>query len=487
MGTVKQPSIAIVGAGMSGILMAVKLIRSGRTNFTIFEKANNVGGTWRDNRYPGVACDAASFSYCYAFEPNPNWTHRFSSGKEIQRYFENVANKYQLDKWIQYNTTVSKAEYLDGQWLVTTQSAGGEAVNHFDILVTATGPLHKKKYPKIPGIDSFKGAMFHTADWDDDYPLSGKRVAVIGTGASAVQLTGAIAGQVKHLTVFQRTPQWVIPVANRAYSNVSIALKVRFPVLGRITRAFYLWLSKQAAKASIKDGWRRKLIQKTCERELKRAIKCPELRAKLTPSDLAMCKRLVMSDTYFAALNRNNVDVVTDAIKCITETGVKTEDGKLHALDLIVLATGFHPNYWGIEDVIGNDGKHLHQAWNNGTLRTFNSIALPGFPNYFMLIGPNSPITNLPLIEIANAGIDYILQCIEKIEQGELQSISAKQSVADNFNEKINHSFADTIWLSGCNSWYLNDEGLPITWPWAPEKYLAALKILDLNDYDIDV
>lgn len=482
-----QPNICIVGAGMSGILMAVKLIRSGRTNFTIFEKAKKVGGTWRENRYPGVACDVASFSYCYEFEPNPNWTHRFSGGGEIQQYFEGVAKKYNLDQWIQYETEVSKAEYINGEWVVTTQSGEGEAVANFDIFVAATGPLNKKKYPDIPGIDDFKGAMFHTADWGDDYELSDKRAAVIGTGSSAVQLTGAIAELVKHFTVFQRTPQWVVTTPNPAYSDFAIKLKHTFPALGRMTRAFYLWVGDQFGKAALKDGLRRKFVQKACEWGLKFAIKDDELRAKVTPTDLAMCRRMIMSSTYFPALNRDNVDVVTDSIECITENGVKTVDGKVHELDLIVLATGFYPNYWGIQDVIGENGKHLDEAWDDGKLRTFNSITLPGFPNYFMLIGPNSPITNLSLVEISDIGIDYIFQCIEKIEQGELKSISVKQSVADEFNEKVNGSFEGTIWISGCNSWYLDDDGLPVTWPWAPADYRSALKVLDLNDYDVAV
>ncbi|NRB42529.1 MAG: NAD(P)/FAD-dependent oxidoreductase [Pseudomonadales bacterium] len=429
----------------------------------------------------------ASFSYCYEFEPNPNWTQRFSGGGEIQQYFEGVAKKYNLDKWIQFDTEVSKAEYVNGEWLVSTQSAEGEKTTHFDIFVAATGPLHKKKYPEIPGMDDFKGAMFHTADWDDDYELSDKRAAVIGSGSSAVQLTGAIAELVKHFTVFQRTPQWVVTMSNPAYSDFSIKLKNTFPALGRMTRAFYLWMGEQYGRAALKDGLRRKIVQKICEWGLKWAIKDPELRAKATPTDLAMCRRMIMSTNYFSALNQDNVDVVTVAIECITETGVKTVDGKVHELDLIVLATGFHPNYWGIQDVIGENGKLLDEAWSDGKLRTFNSIALPGFPNYFMLIGPNSPITNLSLVEVSDIGIDYIFQCIEKIELGELKSISAKQSVTDAFNEKVNSSFDGTIWISGCNSWYLDDEGVPVTWPWAPAEYQSALKVLDLNDYDVTV
>ena len=487
MAVYNQPNICIVGAGMSGILMAIKLIRSGRTNFTVFEKAKKVGGTWRENRYPGVACDVASFSYCYKFEPNPNWTRRYSGGAEIQKYFEGVAKKYNLDQWIQFNTEVRKAEYINGEWLVSTQSAEGEKITHFDIFVAATGPLHKKKYPEIPGMDDFKGAMFHTADWDDDYELSDKRAAVIGSGSSAVQLTGAIAELVKHFTVFQRTPQWVVTMSNPAYSDFTIKLKNTFPALGRMTRAFHLWMGEQLGKAALKDGLRRKFVQNSCEWGLKLAIKDPELRAKTTPTDLALCRRMIMSTNYFSTLKKDNVEVVTDAIECITETGVKTVDGKEHELDLIVLATGFHPNYWGIQNVIGENGKHLDEAWSDGKLRTFNSIALPGFPNYFMLIGPNSPITNLSLVEVSDIGIDYIFQCIEKIERGELKSISAKQSVTDAFNEKVNSSFEDTIWISGCNSWYLDDEGLPVTWPWAPAEYVSALKVLDLNDYDVTV
>jgi cation diffusion facilitator CzcD-associated flavoprotein CzcO len=368
---------------------------------------------------------------------------------------------------------------------VSTRSETGEKTQAFDIFVAATGPLNKKKYPDIKGLNDFKGKVFHTADWDDDYELAGKRAAVIGTGSSAVQLTGAIAEMVKHFTVFQRTPQWVITTPNPAYSDLHIRLKNAFPILGRMTRAFYLWVGDQFGKAALKDGLRRKFVQKACELGLKFAIKDPELRAKVTPTDLAMCRRMIMSGTYFPALNRDNVDVVTDSIDCITEQGVKTVDGKVHELDLLVLATGFYPNYWGIKDVIGENGKHLDESWENERLRTFNSITVPGFPNYFMLIGPNSPITNLSLVEISDIGIDYIFQCIERIEAGELKSISPKQSVADDFNDRVNNSFDGTIWISGCNSWYLDDDGLPVTWPWAPAEYRSALKVLDLEHYDV--
>ena len=485
----KQPTVCIIGAGMSGMLMAIKLIKSGRTNFTIYEKTAKVGGTWRENRYPGVACDVASFSYCYDFEPNPNWTHRFSGGGEIQQYFEGVAKKYNLDQWIQYETEVTNAAYVDGQWQVSSKVEGEleETIEQFDVFVAATGPLHKKKYPDIKGIKNFKGAMFHTADWDDNYVLKGKRAAVIGTGSSAVQLTGAIAKLVKHFTVFQRTPQWVVTTPNPAYSNFNVKLKNSFPILGRMTRAFYLWVGDEFGKASLKDGLRRKFVQIACELGLKYAIRDPELRAKVTPTDLAMCRRMIMSDTYFPALNRDNVDVVTESIDCINENGVLTKDGQQHELDLIVLATGFYPNYWGIKQVVGENGKCLDEAWDKEKLRTYYSITVPGFPNYFMLIGPFSPITNLSLVEISDIGVDYVIQCIEKIEAGELKSISPKQSKTDAFNDRLNNSFDGTIWITGCNSWYLDGDGMPQTWPWAPAEFRNALKKLDLNDYNVVV
>lgn len=476
----KTPRIAIIGAGMSGMLMAIKLKNAGIDNFTIFEKASKVGGTWRENRYPGVACDVASFSYCYAFEPNPDWTHRFSPGPEIQQYFERVAVKYDLLRFIRFNTVVTDAVFADGQWHITTDGGDSET---YDLVVAATGPLRERKYPDIAGLADFAGHCFHTADWDDELDLAGKRIGIIGTGSSAVQAVAPLAEKAAHLTVFQRTAQWVMPTPNPVYSAFNRFLKRRIPLIGWITRKFYDWIGEQFGRAALHDGWRRKLIGWACRQNLA-SVKDPVLREKLTPHDEPMCRRMIVSETFYPAMQRPNVALVTEGIERIEADGIRSRDGQLHKLDVLVLATGFYPNAWGIKNVTGVDGQRLDQVWQAGT-RTYRSITLPGFPNYFMLIGPNSPITNLSLIDIADIGVDYIMQCIGKIQAGEFNTLMPRADVTAAFNEELRSAFGGTVWITGCNSWYLDADGVPATWPWVPARYRDDLKTVQLEDYQL--
>ena len=482
------PRVCIVGAGMSGILMAIKLLEQGFNNFVIYEKANCVAGTWRQNRYPGVACDVASFTYCYSFEPNPNWSHRFSPGNEIRDYFERVVDKYNVRPYIQFNTEVTKAEYKNSQWHVESsdcqdkQSKANRSDN-FDIYIAATGPLNNPNYPNIKGLDDFKGACFHTADWDDDYDYSEKRVGIIGTGSSAVQTVEPISSTAKKLTIFQRTAQWVVYTENPRYSVRAIKLKHKFPVLGRLTRSFFHWMGEQFGQAALHDGFRRKLVFKACAASLNK-IKDLELRKKLTPDYLPMCRRMIMSGSFHQAVQRSNVSVETTSIDHITPEGIKTTDGKLHELDLLILATGFYFNVNNVKHIIGLDGQSLQDYWQNG-IKTYRSITVPGFPNYFMLIGPTSPITNLSLIEIAEIGVSYVMQAINQMNENKLVAITPKASVTDQLSETLRAAFGDTIWTSGCSSWYLDNEGIPATWPWSPAEYHRQLSKPDFDEYDL--
>jgi cation diffusion facilitator CzcD-associated flavoprotein CzcO len=274
-----EPRVCIVGAGMSGILMGIKLLEAGIHNFVIFEKSNAVSGTWRQNRYPGVACDVASFTYCYSFEPNLDWSHRFSPGPEIRAYFERVVEKYGVRPYIRFNTEVTNASFEGTQWRVNS-SDGKEEL--FDLYVAASGPLNNIHYPKIKGLEDFKGTLCHTADWADDYDYTDKRVGIIGTGSSSVQSIDPLSAKARHLTIFQRTPQWVIKTANIAYSPLAIKLKHIFPVLGELTRWFYSWIGDQFGLAALKDGFRRKLVFKGCYQALD-SIKDEALRKNLRP------------------------------------------------------------------------------------------------------------------------------------------------------------------------------------------------------------
>lgn len=475
-----DPRICIVGAGMSGILMAIKLLEQGIDNFVIFEKSNWVAGTWRQNRYPGVACDVASFTYSYSFEPNPDWSHRFSPGPEIRAYFERVVDKYGVRPFIRFNTEVTKSCYVDGQWQVSTDD-GQEQL--FDVYVAATGPLNNLHYPDIKGLKDFAGTCCHTADWADDFDYSGKRVGIIGTGSSSIQSIEPLSTKAEHLTIFQRTPQWVMATDNPEYSARTIKLKYKFPVLGRLTRWLYSWLGEQFGHAALKDGLRRKLVFKACYHALN-TVKDPELRKKLTPDYLPMCRRMIMSGTFHKAVQRPNVLLETNTIDCVTRDGVRMVDGSEHKLDFLILATGFFFNVQNVKQVTGVDGQSLADYWQAG-IKNYRSITVPGFPNYFILIGPNSPIANLSLIEIAEIGVDYVVQCIEMIRRKEVLTLAPKHTATDAFTKKLRNAFDGTIWTSGCSSWYLDEQGIPSTWPWPPSDYRRQLSTPNLSDYDV--
>lgn len=474
------PRICIIGAGMSGMLMAIKLKKRGIHDVVIYEKSIKVGGTWRENRYPGVACDVASFSYCYAFEPNPDWSRRFSPGPEIQRYFERTAEKYGLLPHIRFSTTVTRAVFRDHQWYIETDKGEQEI---FDLVVAATGPLRERKYPDIAGLQDFAGDCFHTADWNDALDLRDKRVGVIGTGSSSVQMIAPLSEQAAQVTIFQRTAQWVMPTPNPYYSDFARWSKRKIPLLGWMTRKFYDWVGEQFGRAALYDGWRRRLVGWACRNHLA-SIKDPVLREKLTPSDEPMCKRMIVSDTFYEAMQKPHVHLVTDNIERIVPEGIKTKDGKVHPLDVLVLATGFYPNVWGVADTTGIDGKKLDDVWRQG-IRTYRSMSVPGFPNYFFLIGPNSPITNLSLIDIADIGVDYVMQAVDDIAAGKYKSLAPKADVVADFTEAMKAAFSETVWVSGCNSWYLDADGVPATWPWLPSRFREELKTLDLSDYDV--
>ncbi len=340
--------ICIIGAGMSGLLMGIRLQKAGK-RFRIYEKAASVGGTWRENTYPGLTCDVPSFFYSYSFEPNLDWTHRFSPGSEIRDYFERVAERYELLKQISFGQTVTSARYEDGSWAIET--SGGEQVRA-DVLIDATGPLHIKNSPEIPGLESFEGATFHSADWDHRVDLEGKRIGVVGNGSSGVQMMAPLSKVASHLTLFQRTAQWIFPVGNKVYSERERSWTRRLPILATLRRAFYKRLFDLASVGVTEAGYWRRRMAKGCREHLER-VKDPELRRKLTPDYEPGCKRLILATSFYPTLEKENVELVTEGIDRIEPRGIVTNDGQLHELDVLVLATGFRPHEWGITHVVG--------------------------------------------------------------------------------------------------------------------------------------
>ncbi len=474
----RQLETCIVGAGMSGLLMAIRLKKAGRP-FQIIEKAHSVGGTWRENRYPGLTCDVPSFFYSYSFEPNPDWTHRFSPGPEIRAYFERVAEKYGLLEHVRFGETISAARYEGGAWSIET--GRGDRIRA-EVLVDATGPLHIKNYPEIPGMDDFEGALFHSADWDDELDLRGKRIAVIGNGSTGVQMMKPLAEQASELTLFQRTAQWIFPVGNQRYSESQRRWTRRLPILGWLTRQFYKRLFDLASVGVTQDGYWRRRMKKGCEEHLA-SVRDPELRAKLTPDYEPGCKRLILNRDFYRVLERDHVHLVTGRIDRIEPRGVVTADGRLHELDVIVLATGFRAHDWGIDNVVGAEGLSLAEAWASGP-RTYRSITMPGFPNFFMLVGPNSPIGNISIIDVSETQTRYVLDCIRRIEKAEGRALAPKPEAAERFQAELREAMKGTVWITGCNSWYLDPDGIPTLWPWSAAQFHRVMRRPEFGDFD---
>ena len=478
----RSPKVAIIGAGMSGLCMAVKLQDAGIDSYTIFEKADDVGGTWRDNTYPGLTCDVPSRYYSYSFRPNPNWTHLLPPGPEIQAYFQQVADERAIRPHIRFGADVSRAEYDDGKWRLTTD-AGEET---FDVLVTATGVLRIPRYPEIAGRETFAGPAFHSSRWDHSVALPDKRIGVLGSGSTGVQIVAELGGNVRELKLFQRTAQWVCPMPNVRYSLLTRTALGRWPKLNRLPYLFWGWYVRYFfGRAPIRPGMQRTLYTLLSRWNLRFSVRDPQLRAKLTPKDLPMCKRMIFAGHFYRSVQRPGVEVITDAIDHIEPRGVVTADGTLHELDMLVYATGFDARaYVRPLTVIGEGGRTLDEAWADGPT-AYRSVAVPGFPNLFMLMGPHSPIGNQSLIPIAEDQADYAMWWINKIREGVVHAAAPTEAATKEYNESMKAAMPQTIWLSGCNSWYLGKDGLPELFPWTPETHRELLRRPEPADFDI--
>ncbi|MFE3255174.1 flavin-containing monooxygenase [Nocardia sp. NPDC059091] len=477
------PRIAIVGAGISGICMAVALQRAGFTDFTLYEKADEYGGTWRDNSYPGLVCDVPSRYYQFRFAMNPEWSHLYSAGPEIKDYLVGVAREHGLHRRTRFGTEVTGAVFDGDGWQLTTSDGVTQRV---DFVLCATGFLHHPSRPDIPGLDEFGGPVMHSARWRHDVALTGKRVGVIGTGSTGTQLVSALAGTVPEVVLFQRTPQWILPTVNRSYTRVSKRLYSMIPALG----ALPYWFNRAAfavfSQGLVHPGRVRRFIQWVVERNL-RSVKDPELRRKLTPDYQAMCKRLVVSDRFYQAVQRPDVTLVTEGIDHVEKRGVVTTDSRLHELDILVLATGFDSHaFMRPMAITGLGGRTLDQAWEQGP-RAFEGVMMPDFPNLFMLVGPHSPFANHPLTAVAEAQSARIVGWLRRWQAGEFATVAPTRAATDRYNARMRAAAPSTVWTTGCTSWYLGRDGLPELWPWTPGRYEKLIRSApDPVDYDLN-
>ncbi|MFP6584706.1 MAG: NAD(P)/FAD-dependent oxidoreductase [Candidatus Hydrogenedentota bacterium] len=475
--------IAIFGAGASGLLAAIKLREMGLEDLTIFEKAGDLGGTWRENRYPGLSCDVPSHAYRYSFAPNPEWSHMCSPGHEIQAYLKDIAERYELENIIKYNNEVIRANFADGKWhLESVEGSQGS----FDAVITATGLLHHPVYPDIPGLDDFDGPMFHTARWDDAATLEGKRVGIIGAGSTSVQITSAIVDQVSKLSIFQRTAQWIFPLPNTPISEEQKQSYRDDPLLMQeeYDRISHENNTKFAAAVVGENPRAYQKLFALCQENLE-CVRDPELRAKLTPDYEMGCKRLVMSDTFYEAIQHTNAELVTDDIELIEAGGIRTKDGRLHELDVLVLATGFDTHKpLGSMTVTGPDNYTLEEAWSQGN-QGYMTTSVPGFPNWFMIGGPNSPIGNFSWLLTAETQFAYIAQLIEKLHIDGVATIVPTAKAATDFNNAVQAKIPDTIWATGCSSWYLDKHGRVGSWPWTFDEFQSKLSKPKWGDFEL--
>jgi cation diffusion facilitator CzcD-associated flavoprotein CzcO len=481
--SLRQPSVVIIGAGMTGILLAIKLREAGITDLTILEKADRLGGTWRENTYPGVACDIPAHMYTYSFEPNPEWSHRFAHGDEIQAYFERVGRKYGVSNSISFAEPVTSCIYESGKWTVTTAK---DRTIVADFVINCTGILHHPAKPNIEGLSEFRGAMFHTAEWNHDVDLDGKKVGIIGTGSTAAQVIPEVAEVADRLTVFQRTPQWILPLGNRTVTEEEKERLRKNPIKLHRLRKFYMWgISQLLTKAVTGHKVQNFFFSSLCKLNLRFSVSDPSLRAKLRPDYKVGCKRVVVNTTFYPAVQRENVDLVTDGIEQITETGIRTKDGKLHELDVLILATGFDPvAYMRPMQLIGNKGLSIDEAWSE-KVRTYRSLCMPGFPNNFLMLGPNSPIGNYSVIEMSEVQCTYLLKLIARWQRREFDAIEVKTSAVERFAAYIRAGMKNTVWLGGCQSWYLDGDGDPILWPYTWEQWVEEMSEPEIGNFSL--
>ncbi|MFD5141296.1 flavin-containing monooxygenase [Streptomyces sp. NPDC058378] len=479
--------VAVIGSGFGGLGAAVRLRREGITDFLVLERAAAVGGTWRDNSYPGCACDVPSHLYSFSFAPNPDWPRTFSGQQHIRAYLEHVADTFGLRPHIRLNheVTVMRWDNDELHWVI--EAANGSTVTA-DAVVSATGPLSDPKLPDIPGLAEFPGKVFHSAQWDHDYDLSGKRVAVVGTGASAIQIVPEIQPKAGRLTLFQRTPPWVMPRMDRAISGAEKWLHRTLPFTATARRGLLWGIRELQVGAFTKHPDQLGIVERIAKSNMARAIKDPALRAKLTPSYRIGCKRILLSNAYYPALAQPNVDVVDSGLSEVRGSTLVGSDGTETEADVIILGTGFHVTDMPIASrVVGADGITLAESWKGG-MQALRGATAAGFPNWMTIIGPNTGLGNSSMILMIESQLNYMADYLRQLEVlGGRVALDARPSAVGDWNRRVQERMKRTVWnTGGCTSWYLDADGRNTTvWPGTTAEFRRATRSVDLGDYDV--
>jgi cation diffusion facilitator CzcD-associated flavoprotein CzcO len=485
MSSGRRPSVAVVGGGFGGVGAAVMLKRAGYEDVTVFEKGERVGGVWQANTYPGASCDIPSHLYEYSFAPNA-WSRRFSPGVEIRAYIEAVARRFGVLDRIRTGVEVESARWDEerGLWCLETSAGPHEA----DVLLTACGQLSVPKVPPIPGLESFEGPAFHTAEWRHDVDLAGKRVAVIGTGCSAIQVGPAIQPEVAQLDVYQRSPGWTLAKGDHEYSPLMRAVFRRLPALRRLDRASVYAFQDLAATAFTRHRWLLPLFRLLGTRQIRAAISDPELRRKVTPSYEFGCKRIMLTDEWYPTLTEDNVELVAEGIESVTPTGIRDRTGVERPADAIVLATGFASHdFVAPMEIAGGEGRTLSETWSD-VARAYLGLSVPGFPNMFLLYGPNTNGGSGSVVNTLECGIGHVLAALGEMEARAAGRIEVRSEAADAFDRELRAALAKTVWQSGCSNWYVDENGNdPSNWPWTWSAYRRRTRQLAPAAYELSV
>jgi cation diffusion facilitator CzcD-associated flavoprotein CzcO len=484
MSPTTQPSVLIIGAGFGGLGMAMELQKHGFGEFTILERAADLGGVWRENTYPGAGCDIPSPLYSYSYEPRTDWPRRFSMQSDILEYMRDVADRRGLTERIRFGSEVTDAEYDEPTRTWTVRTADGATLTA-DVLVTAVGQLSRPSLPAIPGIETFTGPAFHSAEWDHDVDLTGKTVAVVGTGASAVQFVPAIQPQVEHMTVFQRSAAWVVGKKDVEYTKFHHWLFKWVPPV-RLAERFAIWLLVEFLSLGLVDIKAiQPLVIRMATNKLSEEVTDPELRAKLTPDYPAGCKRGLFSNAYYPALTQPNVTVETTAIEAVTPNGVRTTDGVEHPADVIVYGTGFKATefLWPM-NLYGRGGRKLADVWNPAGGRAYLGMAVPDFPNLFMMYGPNTNLGVGSIVYMLESQARYIRQAVQAIADRPDRALAVRPDVEQRFDRKLQARLDRSPW-NFCASWYRNASGrITNNWPGTVTQYRLRTRKFDAADYE---
>ncbi len=478
--------IAIVGSGFAGLGAAVKLKQAGIDDFVVLERTSDVGGTWNVNTYPGCQCDIPSHLYSFSFAPNPGWTRTYSLQPEIWKYLRRVCSEQGIRPHIHFNHEVTAARWDESAQVWRIETNAGELTA--ELLIAGPGPLSEPKLPEIDGIDTFEGTIFHSAQWNHKHSLLGKRVAVIGTGASSIQLVPQIQPEVSRLHLFQRTPPWVVAHTDRPTTRAERLLYRVFPPAQRLARAF-TYCSHELFVFTLMRPHAGSLPERAARRHLHAQVSDPELRSKLTPSYRIGCKRTLISNAYYPALQQPNVDVVTDSIAAITPRGIVTANGDEREVDTIILGTGFHVSDQPVAKWVhgrSSEGRTLDDVWQ-GSPQAYLGTTVAGFPNLFILAGPNTGLGHNSIVFMIESQLNYVMDCIAHLDRAGARTFDVRRDVQQRFNEELQRKLDGSVWTSGgCVSWYLDEHGRNSSvWPGFTWPFRRRTRRFDPADYEL--